>query len=153
MKYIQDLREGEKVQEIYLCKQKTSAVTTNGKPYDSVILQDKTGSLDGKIWDVGSLGIDEFDALDYVEVIGDMTVFNNTPQLNIKRVRKVSEGEYNPGDYLPVSSRDIDEMYKELLGFLGSIKNVYLKALLEEFFVLRTQIFVVVNTGNRLLRP
>ncbi len=135
MKYIQDLREGEKVQEIYLCKQKTSAVTKNGKPYDSVILQDKTGALDGKIWDVGSVGIDEFDALDYVEVTGDMTVFNNTPQLNIKRVRKVSEGEYDPGDYLPVSNRDIDEMYKELLGFIGSIKNEYLKALLEEYFV------------------
>ena len=50
-------------------------MTKNGKPYDSIILQDKTGVLDGKIWDPNSLGIDEFDALDYIDVMGDVTSF------------------------------------------------------------------------------
>ena len=71
MKYIETFRDGEKVGDIYLCKSKTSAVTKNGKPYDSVILQDKTGTIDAKIWDPNSLGIDDFDALDYVDVVGD----------------------------------------------------------------------------------
>lgn len=48
MRYIEGLREGEKVAEIYLCKSKTTATTKNGKPYDSVILQDKTGVIDAK---------------------------------------------------------------------------------------------------------
>ena len=48
MKYIETLREGERIQEVYLCKQKTSAMTKTGKEYENVILQDKTGYLDAK---------------------------------------------------------------------------------------------------------
>lgn len=135
MRYIEQLREGESVREIYLCKNKQSAVTKNGKPYDSVLLQDKTGTLDAKIWDPNSVGIDDFDALDYIEVTGDVTSFNGMLQMSIKRVRRVNEGEYFPGDYLPVSEKDIEEMYKELLTYLNSVKNVKLKELLKKFFV------------------
>ena len=66
MKYIESLREGERINEIYLCKVKQSALTKAGKPYDTLILQDKTGTLDAKIWEPGSVGIDEFDSLDYI---------------------------------------------------------------------------------------
>lgn len=135
MKYIETFREGDKVADIYLCKQKTSAVTKNGKPYDSAILQDKTGSIDAKIWDPNSLGIDDFDALDYVEVVADVVSFNGAMQLNVKRVRKVSEGEYDPKEYLPVSERNLDEMFEELLGLIASVKNTYLNTLLKKFFV------------------
>lgn len=75
MKYIESLREGEKVNEVYLCKFKQAALTKAGKAYDNVILQDKTGTIDAKIWDPGSVGIDEFDALDYVAVTGDVPAF------------------------------------------------------------------------------
>ena len=135
MKYIETFRDGEKVGDIYLCKSKTSAVTKNGKPYDSVILQDKTGTIDAKIWDPNSLGIDDFDALDYVDVVGDVITFNGGLQLNIKRARKVTEGEYDPKEYLPVSGKDLDQMYNDLLGYIASVSNPYLKKLLEMFFV------------------
>ena len=49
--------------------------------------------IDGKIWDPNSLGIDEFDALDYIEIMGDVTSFAGAMQLNIKRARKAGEGE------------------------------------------------------------
>jgi len=135
MKYIQDLHDGEHVQGVYLCKQKSSAVTKNGKPYDNVILQDKTGSIDCKIWDVGSAGICDFEALDYVDIVGDVSSFNNALQISIKRARIAEEGEYDPRDYLPVSEYDIDDMYKKLLSLIAGVDNHYLKALLEEFFV------------------
>ena len=63
MKYINELREGNRISGIYLCKHKQSAVTKNGKQYENVILQDKTGTIDAKIWDPNSLGIDDFDTL------------------------------------------------------------------------------------------
>ncbi|MBO5372226.1 MAG: HD domain-containing protein [Lachnospiraceae bacterium] len=135
MKYIETLREGERVSEIYLCKHKQSAVTKNGKPYENVILQDKTGTLDAKIWEPDSQGIDDFDAMDYICVMGDVTSYQGALQLSIKRVRKVQEGEYDPKDYLPVSSRDIDEMYEELKGLVRSVKNPYLQKLLAGFFL------------------
>ena len=57
MKYIESLREGEKVNEVYLCKFKQAALTKAGKAYDNVILQDKTGTIDAKIWDPGSVAV------------------------------------------------------------------------------------------------
>ena len=135
MKYIENLREGERVGQIFLCKQKQTSLTKNGKPYESLILQDKTGVLDAKIWEPNSQGIDDFSALDYIDVVGDLTSFQGNLQLSVKRVRKVEEGEYDPKDYLPVSTKDISCMYQELLGFIKSIKNPYLKKLAESFFV------------------
>ena len=109
-------------------------MTKAGKPYDNVILQDKTGTLDAKIWDPGSVGIDEFDAMDYVAVTGDITSFQGNLQLSIKRVRKVGEGEYDPKDYLPATDKNVDEMYAELMSFVNSVKNPYLSRLLHSFF-------------------
>lgn len=135
MKYIESLREGERIGEVYLCKHKQSALTKAGKPYESLILQDKTGTLDGKIWDVNSSGIEEFDALDYIYVVGDVTSFQGTLQLNVKRVRKMKEGEYEPSDYLPVSEKDIGKMYQELLAYVNSLGNPWLKKLAQSFFM------------------
>ena len=135
MKYIKDYKEGDRVFDIYLCKHKQSAVTKNGKPYDNVILQDKTGTVDAKIWDPNSAGIEDFDSLDYIEVYGDVTSFQGANQINVKRIRKCREGEYNEADYLPVSKFPIDDMMQELLGLIDSIENTHLKKLLQAFFV------------------
>ena len=88
MRYIETLREGERIQETYLCRQRTTAMTKTGKRIRECYSSGQTGSLDAKIWDPHSMGIDEFDALDYVEVNGDVTVFNGQTQLSIKRARK-----------------------------------------------------------------
>lgn len=67
--------------------------------------------------------------MDYVDIVADVTMFQGQPQLNVKRARKAREGEYNPADYLPVSSKDIEVMYKELLGFVAkSERSVSFKA-------------------------
>lgn len=135
MKYIKDFKEGDRIFDIYLCKHKQAAVTKNGKPYENVILQDKTGTVDAKVWEPNNPGIGDYDALDYIEVYGEVTSFQGAHQVNVKRIRVCAEGEYNPAEYLPVSSKNIDQMYNELLGFIKSIQNAYLRQLLESFFV------------------
>lgn len=135
MKYIKDYKDGDRVFDVYFCKFKSSAVTKNGKSYDNVILQDKTGTIDAKIWDPNNAGIAEFDAMDYIEVYGDVTSFNGALQVNVKRVRKCQEGEYDESEYMPVSKFNVEEMYTELLSTISSIKNQYLHTLLESFFV------------------
>lgn len=135
MKYIKDLKDGDRVFDIYLCKKKLSAVTKNGKQYESVTLQDKTGTIDAKVWEPNNPGIGEYDELDYIEVYGDVTSFQGTLQVSVKRIRVCREDEYNPSDYLPVSSKDINTMFNEMLGIIKTIENPYLKKLLQSFFV------------------
>ena len=135
MKYIETLREGMHVSEVYLCKTKQIAQTKAGKDYGNLVLQDKTGTVDSKIWDLNSPGIGNFDAMDYVHVDADVVVFQGNNQLNIRRIRKADEGEYVAADYLPVSSKDIPTMYEELAGYARSIKNPYLSRLAAGFFI------------------
>lgn len=134
MRYIETLREGERISEVYLVKSKTTALTKSGKPYDNVILQDKTGTIDAKVWDPDSVGIEEFDAMDYIAINGDISSFQGKLQCSIKRARKAAENEYEVSDYIPVSEKNIDEMYEELMGIIASVENSYLSKLLHSFF-------------------
>lgn len=135
MRYINTLREGDTIRTIYLCKTKRSAETRNGKPYDNLTLQDKTGTLDGKVWDPNSGGIADYDEMDFIEVFGEVVSYNNALQLNIKQIRKAYEGEYDVGDYMPTSEKNVDSMYNELLSYIKQVENKYLRQLLEYYFV------------------
>ena len=141
MKYIETLREGERIAGVYLCKFCQQALTKNGKAYLNVILQDRTGTIDANVWDPNSQGIDDFEALDYIDVMGDVTSFMNALQVNVKRVRKAREGEYDPKDYLPVSSKDIEQMYEDLKKYIAKIQNPYLQELTASYY-LRDEDFI-----------
>ena len=134
MRFIADLREGDHISGIYLCKNKQNLKTKAGKSYYSMLLQDKTGTLDAKVWDLNN-GIEHFESLDFIKVDGLITSFQGALQVNVRRVRRTQEQEYDIRDYLPTSRFDIEEMMKELVEIIQTIKNPHLKTLLDSFFV------------------
>lgn len=134
MQYISDLKEGDQVVEHYLCVSKQILKTKSGKTYYSLLLQDKTGIADAKIWDLSD-GINNFEEKDYIKIDALVVTFQGNNQLNIRRLRKSSEGEYDPKEYVPTSDRDIDEMYNQLLGYINSIEDPFLNTLACKFFV------------------
>ncbi len=135
MKYIDTLKEGMRISEVYLCKSRQIAQTKAGKDYGNLVLQDRTGTIDSKIWDLGSPGVGDFEAMDYVHVDADVTVFQGNHQLNIRRIRRADVSEYVPEDYLPVSAKDIGEMYAQLQEYVRSLRNPYLNRLAASFFI------------------
>lgn len=141
MRFIDGLCEGETIRNVYLCKGKRSAETRNGKPYDNLILQDKTGTLDGKVWDPNSQGIADYDEKDFIEVFGDVINYNGNLQLNIRQIRKAEEGEYNPADYMPTTDKSVDGMYEELTAYIRQISNKYLRQVLE-FYYIKDEVFI-----------
>ena len=134
MRYIEDLKPNMQINEIYLCRSRQTLTAKNGKPYDNVTLQDKTGTLNAKIWDPESPGIGDFEELDYIHVSGEISLFQGKNQLSIRRAYIAQPSEYDPNEYLPVSRYDADEMYAQLLTFCDSVENPYLKQLLDKFF-------------------
>ena len=134
MRFICELREGDNISGIYLCKNKQNLKTKAGKSYYSLLLQDKTGTVDAKVWDLNN-GIEHFESMDFIKVDGMVTSFQGALQVNVRRVRRTQEQEYDMRDYLPTSRFSIDDMMKELTGYITTIQNPYLKALLESFFV------------------
>lgn len=134
MRYIKDIKEGEVVGGVYFCKVKNELRSKADKPYYSVTLQDKTGMLDAKVWDINSNGIENFETGDFIFVQGQVTKFQSALQLSIIRAKKCSEGEYDMADYIPTSKFDREAMFKELITILGTVKGSFHKKLLDSFF-------------------
>ncbi len=133
MRYINTFQEGEQVSDIYFCKQKTQATTKAGKTYYSLILQDKTGSVDAKVWELNN-AIEHFEARDFIKIDARVTSFNNSLQLNVARIRRAEVSEYVLSDYMPCSEYNIDEMMRDLDVIIESVQNKGLKELLCSFF-------------------
>jgi 3'-5' exoribonuclease len=134
MRYIKDIRENERLIEHYLVKRKEARESKAGKHFLSLKLADKTGSLDGKIWDMTS-HIAPFDEGEMVKVDGTVTLFNGEFQLKITKLRRSMEGEYAPADYVPTTDKDIDEMFARLTALVKSVENAHLNALLENILL------------------
>ncbi len=134
MTYIKDYKEGDVLRGVYLCKSKQSLKAKTGKTYYSMILQDKTGNLDTKIWDVNSNGIESFDSMEYVYCEGDITSFQGKLQGRVDRLRRAQEGEYDPREFVPVSEKSVERMYEELLEIVDSVEFQPYHKILNYFF-------------------
>ncbi len=135
MIFIDEFKEGDIIQGVYLCKTKTGAKTKAGKDYENLVIMDKTGHIDGKIWEPDSPGIMDFDANDFIMIKGQVVLYNKSLQFKIDTARKADPGEYIEGDYVPASRFNIDDMAAEFFEIISSVKNEYLNALLNVFFV------------------
>lgn len=134
MRYINEIREGENVVEHFLCKSKQTLKSRAGKSYLSLKLQDKTGTVDAKVWELNN-DIKAFEENEFIKIDGTAIVYQNEIQLNVKKIRRSLEGEYDPMDYIPSTEKNIDDMTKELIGYINTIKNTFIKKLLEDIFI------------------
>lgn len=131
MLFITNLQEGNHIQSIYLCSEKTESETKTGQKYISVILQDKTGSIDGKIWDVTATV--NFKKNDYVKIDAVVQKYKENLQLNINNLEVVQVE--NESDYVPTTRYPIAKMYTLIIKEIDTIENPYLSALCKSFFV------------------
>ncbi len=135
-KYIQNLRENENVDDIFFVHEKTIGIGKTGKSYLSLKLGDKTGSMDGKIWDrIDQLG-NNFDKEDFVRVKGITQLFQGSLQLVISDIKKITALEsINIDDFMPDSGINIEKIWQEFLEMGRSLKNKYLNQLFHLFFI------------------
>lgn len=134
MRYISDLKIDETVVEHYLCKKKQTLKSRAGKNYLSLLLQDKTGTINAKVWELNNQ-IQSFEENDFIKIDGTVLSYQNEPQLNIRKIRRSEEGEYNPMDYIPSTDKNIEELYKKIVNIINSLENQYIKTLLENIYI------------------
>lgn len=132
--FANELEPNQQVQTTFLVLNKDVRQKKTGEPYLSLVLGDKTGDIDAKMWDGVADIVDTFERNDYVKIRGQATVYQNKLQLRVDRLQRADEREIEPADYFPASKRDRDEMFAELMGYIETMRNPHLKALLEAFF-------------------
>jgi 3'-5' exoribonuclease len=129
--YVNELEPNKLITTSFLVHSKEIRQKKSGELYLSLLLADRTGELDAKMWDNVAEVIDAFDRDDFVRVKGLVQIFHNRPQMTIHKVRRMDDSEIDFGDYFPSSRRDQEQMWVELRGIVAGIANVHLKGLLE----------------------
>ncbi|WP_419959583.1 3'-5' exoribonuclease YhaM [Psychrobacillus sp. BM2] len=124
MKGITQLRVGEPVDHYLLIKQSTKGVTTVGKPFMSLILQDKSGDIEAKLWDTNEEHERLYAASQIVRVGGEIQDYRGKFQLRVKSIRPVkSEEPISINDLVPSSAKPKEELMEELLEYFFEMKN------------------------------
>jgi 3'-5' exoribonuclease len=135
---INSLRTGESVDSTFVVSRKTIKKTKSGDDYCLICLQDRSGSIDGVIWPE-ALKNTQFEIGDFVKIKGDVEdnkyAEGIKKQLKITQIKKIEDKkdiEYS--DFIRTTKKNIDEMIKEMESLIESMKNIYLKKLLNLFF-------------------
>lgn len=131
--YISDLHPDEMATGLFLVAAKDIRQKKSGDPFLSLILADKTGEIDAKMWDNVSEVMDTFERDCFVRVRGLPQIFQNKLQLTIHKLQPLADNEVELGDFFPASKRDPAEMFAELLGHVEAMRNPHLQALLRAF--------------------
>lgn len=132
--YVNQLQPNQDVETIFLVHVKELRTRRTGEPYLMLVLGDRTGQVDARVWDNVTEIAATFEVEDFVRVRGIYQLHNNRPQLNVQSLIRVDESTVNLADFLPTATRNPDEMFQQLLGYIGIVRNPHLKALLDAVF-------------------
>lgn len=124
-------RENQVITGYFAAAAKSLRSKKDGTRYIALTLCDRTGPVEARVWIAADAG--EFDPGDVVKVRGKVVRYNEKLQVNIDRLRRAAPGEYELGDFVPTTERDIGEMWTELEAWVASFTDPHLKALLEAF--------------------
>jgi 3'-5' exoribonuclease len=124
-------RENQVVTGYFAAGSKSLRTKKDGTRYFALTLCDRTGPIEARVWTAADAG--EFEAGDVVKIRGQVVRYNEKLQINIDKLRRAASGEYELGDFVPTTERDIDEMWTELEAWVAGFSDLHLKALLEAF--------------------
>src|SRR5438105_3937087 len=131
--YVSDMQPNQVFTTTFLVHVKDVRQKKSGEPYLSLLLGDRTGEVDAKMWDNVAEVIDTFERDDFVKVKGLLQIFQNRPQLTIHKMARIGDSEIDFSDYFPASERDPAEMFGELRGIIAGIRDRNLRDLLDAF--------------------
>jgi len=124
-------RENREITAFFAAVSKQMRTGRDGGRYFALTLADRTGQVDGRMWEIDDAG--DFDSGDVVKVRGEVCRFNERLQIKVEKIRRGTPDEYELVDFVPQSQREIGEMWAELQGWVASVRDPDLKALLEAF--------------------
>jgi len=133
--YIRDCQqhESQAVTSNFVVASKQVKNKKNGELYLSLTLADRTGQIQANMWDNVADALNAFEQDDFVKVKGMVQKYNGRWQLTVHKVRKLGDNEIDYADYLPKTSKDIDQLWRTLGEFVESFQNPWLKKLVQDF--------------------
>ncbi len=134
-KYIRQFEANTVVAETFLVRSKEIRSKKTGEPYLSMVLADKTGELDAKMWD----NVEEFEPLfekdQFIKAKGLVQIYRNKPQFTAHKLRRLNDDEVDFMDFFPSTTKDVEAMYIELLDTVSGFDNPHLRTVMEDLLL------------------
>lgn len=124
-------RENQSITGYFVAGSKQARSKKDGARYLAMTLCDRTGTVEARVWDAAVAG--DFEPGDVVKIKGQVCRYNEKLQVNIDKIRRSAANEYELGDFVPQTERDIDGMWTELQAWVAGFTDPHLKMLLEAF--------------------
>jgi 3'-5' exoribonuclease len=132
-KFINEIGPGEAIDDIYMVKEPILRSTTRGDLYIAMFLTDKTGQLNGRMWQATETVYKALPKPGFVHIQGRSELYQNNLQIVVNTASVIDPSKVCLDDFLARTDKDIEQMFKELKQIVGRIKNPQLKALAGEF--------------------
>jgi 3'-5' exoribonuclease len=126
-------QENKVITSSFVVVSKQVKAKKTGEPYLALTLSDRSGQIEAKMWDNVEEFIDVFEQDDFLKIKGLINKYKNRFQLTIHKLRRMPDTEVDFADYLPKTSKNIDELWQTLTDFVGTFENSHLKALVDLF--------------------
>jgi 3'-5' exoribonuclease len=133
--FITDLAkfENQSVTAFFTASVKSLRDKKDGGKYLALVLKDRTGEIEARMWDGAAEAAPEFEQGDVVKLKGLVCRYQERLQIKVERIRAALDGEYDPTDFLPATTKDVDALWAELNSYVESFRDPHLKALLRAF--------------------
>ena len=131
--FIKEINENDKVESIFLVKRKSISFTKAGTPYLNLTLIDKTGEVNGKVWEQAEKLAKIFQKDDFIKIKSTAVTYQNSLQLNISSIIPLSPSEIDITNFLPQAKNDIEQTFLKLKTIIKEVSNTHLKKLLDLF--------------------
>lgn len=132
--FVADLKEGERIDDLFLVKSAKLGETRAGKPYLVLTVMDKSGEISGPIWDNVEVFQNICVPAEVIRLVGLVQSYREKPQLKVEAAHKVLPEDIEPGLFFPTSPQNLGEMADELHTLIQGVSNPSLKKLLGHFF-------------------
>lgn len=132
-KFISEIQPGETINDVFLVKEPVLRPTSRGDLYIAMFLSDKTGRLNGRMWQASEQIYREIPKPGFVHIQGRSEVYQNNLQIVVNNVSVVDADKVKIEDFLARTDKDVDKLFAEVKQIVGGVKNEQLKALVNEF--------------------
>jgi 3'-5' exoribonuclease len=127
--FVTDLGSEQSITSFFLVHEKEIRNTREGKAYLRLELGDRSGTIEARMWDQFDTAVKDINRDDFVKVQARVEIYRNKPQLSLQNLRLAKPEEIDLADFLPHTKADVGKMYAQLLEYVGSIGNRWLKKL------------------------
>lgn len=134
-RYVQELTDGETLDEVYLVTEKQLRANRNGNLYIQLELRDRTGAISARLWNAGEHLFRSFEEGDFLRVRGKVQLFQGALQIILSHIDRADSTRIDLTDFLPHTEHDVSKLYERLRGLLLRLGNPHLRGLVECFLM------------------